>query len=67
MKKLAVPLLLLLVAAGAAVGWMAMRPSPDVEHGSVAPDLSFATPDGAPLTLASLRGRVVLLDFWASS
>jgi cytochrome c biogenesis protein CcdA/thiol-disulfide isomerase/thioredoxin len=24
----------------------------------------FNTPDGAPLTIASLRGRVVLVDFW---
>lgn len=27
----------------------------------------FNTPDGAPLTMASLRGKVVLIDFWTYS
>jgi thiol-disulfide isomerase/thioredoxin len=27
----------------------------------------FNTPGGAPLSLASLRGRVVLVDFWTYS
>lgn len=30
------------------------------------PDLSGTTLDGAPLDLASLRGKVVVLNFWAS-
>src|SRR5690606_33451663 len=30
------------------------------------PDLSFAGPDGAPLTLASFRGKTVLLNLWAT-
>lgn len=34
--------------------------------GSVAPDFSQATPDGQQLSLSSLRGKVVLIDFWAS-
>ncbi len=38
--------------------------------GSVAPELgsekTFNTPGGAPVTLASLRGQVVLIDFWAT-
>jgi peroxiredoxin len=34
--------------------------------GAVAPDLSGPTPDGRTLTLSSLRGRYVLVDFWAS-
>ncbi|MGB3524447.1 MAG: TlpA disulfide reductase family protein [Flavobacteriales bacterium] len=34
--------------------------------GSVAPDFSQATPDGKMLSLSSLRGKVVLIDFWAS-
>ena len=33
---------------------------------SVAPDLTLAQLDGAPLTLSSYRGKVVLLDFWAT-
>jgi thiol-disulfide isomerase/thioredoxin/Tfp pilus assembly protein PilF len=31
-----------------------------------APDFSFTAADGQPISLASLRGKVVLLDFWAS-
>src|SRR5580693_180167 len=34
--------------------------------GNVAPDLKFLSPDGKELDLYSLRGYVVLIDFWAS-
>lgn len=34
--------------------------------GDTAPDLEFASPDGKMLKLSSLRGKVVLIDFWAS-
>jgi thiol-disulfide isomerase/thioredoxin len=34
--------------------------------GSIAPDIKLLTPDGKELALSSLRGKVVLLDFWAS-
>lgn len=37
-----------------------------ISIGSVAPDFTLTTPDGAELSLSSLRGKVVLLDFWAS-
>lgn len=32
----------------------------------LAPDLNYADPDGNMISLASLRGKVVLIDFWAS-
>jgi len=34
--------------------------------GTVAPDFTLTTPEGKPLALSSFRGKVVLVDFWAS-
>lgn len=34
--------------------------------GDIAPDLEFSSPDGKTLSLYDLRGKVVLIDFWAS-
>lgn len=36
------------------------------EQGEPAPDFSGQTPDGQTITLSSLRGKYVLVDFWAS-
>ncbi|MBK7030654.1 MAG: TlpA family protein disulfide reductase [Bacteroidales bacterium] len=42
----------------------------DVERktavGSLAPDIKLADPEGVERSLSSLRGKVVLIDFWAS-
>ena len=32
----------------------------------MAPNFTLNTPDGKPITLSSLRGKCVLIDFWAS-
>lgn len=34
--------------------------------GAIAPDIKLKQPDGSELALSSLRGKVVLIDFWAS-
>ena len=34
--------------------------------GTTAPDINLNTPDGTKLSLKSLRGKYVLVDFWAS-
>lgn len=34
--------------------------------GQIAPDFTLDDPDGKPITLSSLRGKCVLIDFWAS-
>lgn len=34
--------------------------------GGVAPEIKLNGPDGKPVSLHSLRGKVVLIDFWAS-
>ena len=36
------------------------------DHHAVAPDFSLPDLSGQPLSLASYRGKVVLLDFWAT-
>lgn len=37
-----------------------------LEIGERAPELSFNSPAGKQITLSSLRGQYVLIDFWAS-
>jgi len=34
--------------------------------GNQAPDLNFKSPEGTEIALSSLRGNIVLIDFWAS-
>lgn len=34
--------------------------------GDIAPELKFKNPDGKEVSLSSLRGKTVLIDFWAS-
>lgn len=37
-----------------------------VAIGQPAPDFTLNTPEGTPLSLSSLKGKVVVIDFWAS-
>ncbi len=41
-------------------------PASKVAIGAIAPELEFPDPDGKMRKLSDLRGKVVLLDFWAS-
>lgn len=43
-----------------------MLPSPGEATGELAPDISLTLLDGESVDLASLRGNVVVLNFWAS-
>jgi len=40
--------------------------SPATHAGEATPDITMYALDGKPFTLASLKGKVVVLDFWAS-
>jgi len=55
------------VLAGAGLFWMAGKLKPDLELESAAPAVAFMGADGKSLELASLQGKVVLLDFWSST
>ncbi|MBQ0145356.1 MAG: TlpA family protein disulfide reductase [Bacteroidales bacterium] len=51
----------------------AAEADPDIEYaaallkaGTKAPDFKIATPDGKQLKLSSFKGKIVVLDFWAS-
>jgi thiol-disulfide isomerase/thioredoxin len=37
-----------------------------LEIGNIAPEIKLPNPEGKTLALSSLRGQVVLIDFWAS-
>lgn len=34
--------------------------------GAIAPELKYSNPDGKVISLSSLKGKLVLVDFWAS-
>ena len=57
--------LLLVIALGALMISRLPASSPTAV-GSVAPDFTLASLDGEPIRLADLRGRPVIVNFWAS-
>lgn len=55
------------LVAGAGVAWWRLRPAQlGRDAGEALWPLSFATPQGGTLDMASLRGRPLLLNFWAT-
>jgi thiol-disulfide isomerase/thioredoxin len=42
------------------------KPVEGLNIGDIAPDLAYNSPDGEVIKLSSLRGKIVLIDFWAS-
>lgn len=45
---------------------MAQEPTVGLEIGNKAPELAYKTPKGDIIKLSSLKGKMVLIDFWAS-
>ena len=43
-----------------------LEPMRTTALGAMAPEINLATPEGGKLALSSLRGKYVLIDFWAS-
>ncbi len=67
--SLAAAALALLPAASVSAQYMEFPPPPPpppLPTGTPAPDFTTTTVGGKPLTLRSLHGKVVLLDYWAT-
>jgi thiol-disulfide isomerase/thioredoxin len=69
MKKYLVLFAAAIIAVTAVIAQKAEKPKKPVvglEIGNLAPELNYADVTGKPIALSSLRGKVVLIDFWAS-
>jgi len=42
------------------------KPVEGLNVGNIAPELKFKSPNGNKISLSDLRGKMVLIDFWAS-
>lgn len=43
-----------------------ITPKVGLQIGDMAPELKYNDPSGKPIALSSLKGKIVLVDFWAS-
>lgn len=59
-------IVLVAALAGAGLWYLSARVAPDVEVGQAMPAIALERFDGEPVSLESLRGRVIVLDFWSS-
>ncbi len=56
----------ILAIAGFSYQFTFSGPSVGTNIGDMAPEIALENPDGKVITLSSLRGKMVLIDFWAS-
>jgi len=54
------------VVVAVALVWLGGAGGDPIERGSVAPGFTLERLDGGPVSLADQRGRVVLVNFWAT-
>ena len=66
MKKYIFGSLLTLFILGAFGNTTALAQEVGLKVGDKAPELNFPDPNGKMIALSSLKGKVVLIDFWAS-
>lgn len=57
---------LLLAALGLLISSLAFSQTHDLEIGSSAPEIRIPNLAGDTVALSSLRGKIILIDFWAS-
>lgn len=56
----------ILLIVGVACGFRANEDASQVELSTKAPEISLKSPDGKTVKLSKLKGKMVLIDFWAS-
>jgi thiol-disulfide isomerase/thioredoxin len=69
MKKYLILFAAAIISAMAVTAQKGVKPAKPViglEVGNMAPELNYPGVDGKPVSLSSMRGKVVLIDFWAS-
>jgi thiol-disulfide isomerase/thioredoxin len=64
--RVTVVLVGLLLAGAAVLGWQEVESSRRLPDDSAAPDFTVERLEGGTISLSSLRGKVVVLDFWAT-
>ena len=57
---------ILFLAFAIVVSFVAGAQNVGLKVGDIAPEISLPTPNGDTVKLSSLRGKMVLIDFWAS-
>ena len=67
LKVLGVGLIALVIIGGVGLWVMSGQMTPGVALGSATSNVTVQTQDGQPLALSSLKGKVILLDFWSST
>jgi thiol-disulfide isomerase/thioredoxin len=66
MKKYLILFAAVTLASTAVLAQKTSKPVVGLEIGNRAPEINLADVNGKPLPLSTLRGQVVLIDFWAS-
>ena len=66
MKKVNILLVIAAMAIGSFGFINKQGPAIGIEVGNKAPELKFKDPNGKEIALSSYKGKVVLIDFWAS-
>ncbi|MCF6266999.1 MAG: TlpA family protein disulfide reductase [Desulfuromusa sp.] len=66
MRRLALIIVLLVLAGGAVYIYTNMPETVSIVAGDIAPDFQLEDLDGNLVSLSSLRGKVVMVNFWAT-
>jgi len=66
MRTLTISILAIILMIGSTAFISKDKATEGLEVGNKAPDLSYLSPDGKTIKLSDLKGKMVLIDFWAS-